>query len=396
MIHREFRGGGPLAEFVPGFEVFMAERGYATATIRNHVVVVGRVSRALAAKRTGLDAVDATVLERRLTPKCRRARDGVSSQPFVLYLQSVAVFGPIVAASSSIDVLLDDYRRYLVVERSLMPATLAGDYMPTAALFLSECCGDDPARVAELTTPDIAGFLAGLAQRRSPRSVNNVVVGLRSLLRWLFLRGLIDAPLAQATPWTARGVTSSLPRGLPSGHAALMLASCDRASLVGARDFALLTVLIRLGLRVGEVTVFELGDIDWRNAEISVRSKGGWRDPLPLPSDVGEALVAYLQRRGPEPRWRQVFLRVTSPPGPITMTNLRAVVRRACERAGIPDTGTHRLRHGVATAMLAAGAPLHEIGQVLRHRDVETTAIYAKVDYATLATVARPWPGTTR
>ncbi|MGH9272207.1 MAG: tyrosine-type recombinase/integrase, partial [Ilumatobacteraceae bacterium] len=283
------------------------------------------------------------------------------------------------------------YSDYLAFERGLVPGTI-GDYLASARWFLSASCDDDPERVAVLSAGDVARFVVTVSQVRRGRSVNGVVVGVRSLLRWFYLTGRIDTPLAQATPWLARGRMSTLPRTLEPGTGERLLASCDPETLVGSRDKAVMTLLIRLGLRVGEVTVMELGDLDWRRGEVTVRSKGGWRDPLPLPADVGDALVAYLTRRGPHDMTRRMFLQVRAPRQPMTMTGIRAVVRRACRRVGIADTSTHRLRHGVATSMLRHGAALHEIGQVLRHRDVETTAMYAKVDFAALATVAQPWP----
>lgn len=230
-------------------------------------------------------------------------------------------------------------------------------------------------------------------KRLRPASVNEAVVGARSLLRWLYLKGSIDKPLAQAAPWLARPRAITPPRGVSVDEARALLRTCDRACLTGLRDFAALSMLVRLGMRAGEVAAVELDDIDWRRGEVTVRGKGGWRDPLPLPVDVGEALAAYLQRRGPEPRFGQVFLNIYAPRRALTMNNLRFIVRRACRRAGIPEMGTHRLRHGVAVGMLANGAPLHEIGQVLRHRHLKTTAIYAGVDFAALATIAQPWPG---
>jgi integrase/recombinase XerD len=246
-----------------------------------------------------------------------------------------------------------------------------------------------------LSARHVAAFVLEVIAVRSPASVNTVVVGVRSLLRWLYLKGRIDTPLAQATPWLARGSTSTPPRTLEPGHAGALLAACDPTTLVGARDLAVLTVLVRLGLRAGEVAGLVLDDIDWRRGEVAVRGKGGWRDPLPLPVDVGEAIVGYLRHRGKRDV-RSVFLHVRAPEGPMTMTSVRSVVRRACERAGIADTGTHRIRHGAAADMLRHGAPLHEIGQVLRHHNLATTAHYAKVDFARLATLAQPWPGTQR
>jgi integrase/recombinase XerD len=153
-------------------------------------------------------------------------------------------------------------------------------------------------------------------------------------------------------------------------------------------------LVVRLGLRASEVAAIELDDLDWRAGELTVRGKAGRRDLLPVPADVGGAIAAYLQRRGPGRGTRQVFVHVKPTPRPgATMTDVRAAVRRACWRAGLIDTGTHRFRYRVATDMLAAGAPLYEIGQVLRHRDVETTSLYAKVDFGALVAVAQPWPG---
>jgi integrase/recombinase XerD len=156
----------------------------------------------------------------------------------------------------------------------------------------------------------------------------------------------------------------------------------------------MILLVARLGLRAGEVAAVELDDVHWGCGELVVRGKGGTRDGLPLPVDVGEAMAEYLCRRSPGLGGRAVFLHVQAPRSAVAMADVRAAVRRACWRAGIADTGTHRFRHALASHMLAQGARLPDIGQVLRHRHLDTTAIYAKVDHVALATVARPWPGT--
>jgi integrase len=173
---------------------------------------------------------------------------------------------------------------------------------------------------------------------------------------------------------------------------ARLLASCDRRRTVGRRDYAILLLLIRLGLRVGEVAAIELDDVDWRRGEIVIRGKGNRQDRLPLPVDVGEALVAYLRRRGPD-ECRALFLKVHAPAGALVGNTVCGVVADACVRAGMPRVGAHRLRHTAATAMLRRGASLAEIAQVLRHREIKTTAIYAKVDRGRLRALAQPWPG---
>ena len=391
------RVSGPLAGDAADLIGYMSGRGYGDKSIVEHVRRLAHVSRWLERERLSVDAVDEQLIGRLVAALHRTGKGKVlkpcSFRVVLGFLRSRGVAPPQVVVSTPIGVLLEDYRDYLIVERALASSTVHG-YMGTAAWFVSHTCADDPARVAMLGVGDVSGFVLQVARIRGPRSVNEVVVGVRSLLRYFYLKGLIDTPLAQAAPWLARGRTSTLPRTLEPGVAQLLLASCDRGTLVGVRDFAVLTLFVRLGLRVGEITAMELGDIDWRRGEVTIRSKGGWRDPLPVPVDVGDALVAYLCRRGPDDAdCGHVFLHVRAPRGPMTMTDLRAVVRRACNRVGIADTSTHRLRHALACDMLRHGAPLYEIGQVLRHRELVTTAVYAKVDFAALFTVAQPWPG---
>lgn len=281
-----------------------------------------------------------------------------------------------VPSSRELDAFLDGYRAYLVVERGLRPATIS-TYLWNAGLFMSVACGDDPDRIGLLTAADVARFVTAVAEGRRASSVNTTVVSVRALLRWCYATDQIATPLAQATPWLARGRMSSLPRMIPAGAAEQLLGSFDRDTLTGARGFAMVTVFARLGLRVGELVEIEVGDIEWRRGELMVRSKGGWRDPLPLPVDVGEALTQYLSVRGRDDEWPQVFLRVRPARGALTPSAVRGVIRRACDRAGLPNLCTHRLRHSVAGELLRHGAGLHEIGQVLRHRNLATTAIYA-------------------
>lgn len=171
-----------------------------------------------------------------------------------------------------------------------------------------------------------------------------------------------------------------------------LLKSCDRRTTFGRRDFAVLVLLIRLGLRSGEVAGLRLDDIDWREGELLIRGKGPKHERLPLPADVGEAIVAWLRRGRPRCSAREVFTRIRAPHQGLSPGGVSAVVRGACKRAGVPEVGAHRLRHSAATAMLRAGAGLVEIGQVLRHRSLLTTAVYAKVDRSLLQELAKLWP----
>ncbi len=227
----------------------------------------------------------------------------------------------------------------------------------------------------------------------SAGSAQYFVAALRAFLRFCYLDGHTAVDLA----WAAQAVTgrrrSGLPRGISRADARALLASCDRRRAEGRRDYAVLVLLLRLGLRAGEAAALRLEDIDWRAAEVTVHGKGSRHERLPLPADAGEAIAAYLVRGRPASGHRQVFLRATPPSGPLTRDAISDIVRRACVRAGLPVVAAHRLRHTAACQMAEAGASLTEIGQVLRHRNLESTANYARVGVAGLRALALPWPG---
>jgi site-specific recombinase XerD len=258
-------------------------------------------------------------------------------------------------------------------------------------LFLSERQGSNGLGLERLSATDVSSFLARECPKRSVSGARDLVGALRSLLRYLHLAGLIAAPLVWAVPSVADLRDRTLPRGLEPVAARRLLASCDRRRLVGRRDVAILLLLTRLGLRAGEVAAITLDDLDWRSGMLVVHGKGSREDVLPLPVDVGEAIVCYLRRR-PRCESRALFLRVSAPRQGLNRCTVAWVVRAACDRAGLPRVGAHRLRHMAATQTLQAGASLPEIGQILRHREQKTTAIYAKVDHAALRALARPWP----
>lgn len=258
-------------------------------------------------------------------------------------------------------------------------------------MFLSGRQGLHGLALQDLSAADVSLFLAAECPKRGIDSGRGVVTALRCLLRYLHVEGLISVPLEWAVPGVADLRDRSLPRGLEPAAVKKLLASCDRRRTVGRRDYAILLLLARLGLRAGEVAALELDDIDWRRGQLIVRGKGSRQDELPLPVDVGEAIVSYLRRR-PRVESRALFLRAVAPAGGMERMAVWSVVRAACRRAGLPLVGAHRLRHTAATEMLRRGAALPEIGQVLRHREIKTTARYAKVDRKALRELARPWP----
>jgi integrase/recombinase XerD len=322
------------------------------------------------------------------------ARQSVSLP--IEYLRMLGVTpesGPL-PAHGLVEGLLAEYGSYLLIERGLSSHTVFDAYVPAARLFLDACDGlSGPGGLGldRLTAADVSRFLALECPSRSVSGTRDLVSALRSFLRYLHLAGQIETPLAWALPAVADLRDRTLPRGLEPAAVTRLLASCDRRRLVGRRDFAILKLLSRLGLRAGEVAGLRLEDIDWRRGLVLVHGKGGRLDELPLPDDVGQALVAYLRRR-PACSSRAVFVRVTAPRLELNRSTIGWVVRAASDRAGLPRVGAHRLRHSAATDMLRHGASLAEIGEVLRHREQKTTAIYAKVDRAALRPLARSWP----
>jgi len=285
-----------------------------------------------------------------------------------------------------------EFAAYLTRERGLAAGTVRG-YSDVAELFLSRRATlDGELHLSAVSAESVTSFVVEESRRRSAGAAQVTVTALRSLLRFLFLEGRIDESLAQVVPAVSAS-KGFLPRGLGGETVTKLLAGCDASTAIGRRDLAVLTLLSRLGLRCGEVAGLELDDIDWRHGEVVIRGKGSRRDRLPLPVDVGEALAAYLRDGRPRAESRAVFLRVMAPITAMSASNVNAIVRRACDGAGVTPAGAHRLRHSTATAMLRAGAPLAEIGQLLRQTHAATTAVYAKVDRIALRPLARPWPG---
>jgi site-specific recombinase XerD len=389
---------GPLAAYRDGFADELAGTGYTPGSAEHQVGLMAHLSRWLESR--GLGPADLTPGRAEEFVQARRAGGYTlllsqrALRPLLGYLGGLGVLParPPVACTAA-ETLAREYGRYLVNERGLAGATVCA-YLATARLFLGQLEQPGGLDLGQLTAAQVRSFAVEQCCRRRVAAARVLVVGLRSLLRFLFLSGRIPQQLASVAPTPAGFAGGSLPRALEPGAVAALLASCDRDTAVGRRDFAILTLLARLGLRAGEVAALTLDDIDWHRGEIVVRGKGGRRDRMPLPVDVGEALVAYLRAgRAGTAGARAVFLRVRAPMGTLGTRGVADAVRWASRRAGLPPAGPHRLRHSAATAMLAGGASLTEIGQVLRQARGSTTAIYAKVDRAALRALAQPWPG---
>jgi site-specific recombinase XerD len=298
--------------------------------------------------------------------------------PLIGYLRALGVAPPPeVLVTGEMDLVVEGYRCYLLGERALTPIVVS-KYTRLGRGFLASCVHAGVLELSELSAASVTEYVVRECRWRAAGSAGHLVTALRSLLGFLFLAGHTSQELVSAVPTVAHWGAGSLPRALGPDAVASLVSSCDTGTVVGRRDRAILVLLARLGLRAGEVTALELGDIDWQAGELVVHNgKARRHERLPLPVDVGDALVGYLRGGRPRVACRKVFLRLNAPIVGLSTPAVTAVVYRACRRAGLDQAGAHRLRHSAATAMLAGGASLVEVGQVLRHVRQETTAIYA-------------------
>jgi site-specific recombinase XerD len=387
---------GPLERYAEGFADDLARQGYAPGVVVIHVRRLGHVSRWLEARGLDASALDeaageAFLADRRATGRSVKERAG-SLAPLLEYLRGAGA-SPVPGPVPPADALLARYAGYQASERGLSSKTIARHVTAVRPFLESTARGDQPdLGLSRLTAREVMDFVVGQSRQRHG-SMPHLVTGLRSLLRFLHVDGVTAAGLADAVPRAAGRKLAGLPKALPAGQVAAMLASCDQGTAVGLRDLAILKVLSRLGLRVGEVAGLKLEDIDWHRGEITVTGKGSRTERLPLPADAGTAIVAYLQRGRPRCGCREVFLCDKGPYRGMSRGAVTNVAARAARKAGLGTVHAHRLRHSAAVAMLDAGGSLAEIGQVLRHNHALTTAIYAKADVKALRSVARPWPG---
>jgi len=392
------RVAGPLESFASGFVAELRGLGYRPVSAVFQLQLMAHVSRWLAGEGLGSEDLAPDVVQRfvdaRHAAGYTNYLSGRALAPLLCYLRGIgrAPAAPVEEPGTPTEVLLERYRGYLRIERGLAAGT-ARDYLDAVRPFLDGRAASGGLCLERLTAADVTAFVVGRCPGQARGSAKLTVTALRSLLGFLHVDGITARPLVGAVPSVASWRLTGLPRALEADQVQRLLSSCDRGTPGGRRDFAILTVLVRFGLRAGEAAGLRLDDIDWRAGEIVVVGKGGRAERLPLPGDVGEAIVAYLRHGRPETALdRAVFVRVKAPHQGLTSGGVTQVVVAAARRAGLGQIYAHRLRHTAATQMLRAGAPLSEIGQVLRHRAALTTAIYAKVDRDALRQLARPWP----
>lgn len=391
--------GGVLAPFAPGFTAWLVQAGYAPHGAIKQLHLFAHLSRWLDREELAPADLDAAAVDRFLVD--RRASGQTkyltarAAEPLLFYLRAIGV-GTAERRSrpeGPVEELLAGYERFMVLERGVLPTSAHG-YAVNVRPFLERFAGRHGLELGRLDGAAVVAFVVATCPSQSRSSVKRTTKALRSLLRFLHAEGHIDRPLAHTVPAASGWRLAGLPKRLEPGQVRALLDECDRSTVVGRRDFAVLMLLARLGLRAFEVAGLSLDDIDWRAGEIVVRGKHGRADRLPLPADVGEAIVSYLQDGRPASALgRGVLCRVRAPHRSVSRPGVSKIVSDAGLRAGLGRVGAHQLRHTLASEMLRAGGSLPEIGQVLRHQHPQTTAIYAKVDRDALRRIARPWRG---
>jgi len=380
---------GPLASFAEGLRQSLLSVGYTPLSTANVLRLAAHLSRWMHRRRVPVTQLP-SLAEQFVRHRRRCGYTGLRSlrglRPIMAYLASTHAIEQPDAARRPMCPVLEQYREYLRRERRLS-ASSVGRYATTAARLLAR-----QPDLRRLTAAGVTAFIRRESRHYSVGMTKLTVTAVRAWLRYLFVAGAIEVDLRGAVPAVAGWRLTGLPpRGPSPDDVAALLAAGHQRTAMGRRDYAVLLLLARLGVRAVEVATLTLDDVRWATGEIVIRSKGA-ESRLPLPPDVGRALVAYVRVRGAVPVTRTLFLRSRAPQGPLAVPSITAIVARAGRRAGVRSVSAHRLRHALATTMLRRGASLSQIAQVLRHRSVDTTAIYAKVDTAQLRPLARPWP----
>jgi len=389
---------GPLAPHLDAYLKRIEQDGFLPSSVPMQMYAIARFSKWLQVSQFDLQQVDEATVDRFLQRDPGVVHGGESA-PLHRFLAMLREIGLTAAKPpeprNCQQRFIDDYQRYLLRERGLTEATLL-NYVPFAEQLFSSCYGQSDVNLSELTATHVTKFMQDQAHQLSSGRAKLLVTGLRSFLRYLRHQGEISLDLAECVPPVAIWYLSTVPKFLPVGTVQQIVDGCERDSADGKRNYAVLLLLARLGLRACEIVALNLEDIDWDNGRITIRCKGGRWAQLPIPADVGEAIAVYLRSGRPRCVCRRVFLRHRAPlRGFAHCITVSTIVRRALIRSGIDSArkGAHLFRHTLATDLLRQGASLDEIGELLRHRSPSTTAVYAKVDVAALRTLALPWPG---
>jgi site-specific recombinase XerD len=382
---------GAAGPWLDGFAGTLHAEGYSVESCCCYVRTAADLGTWAAKRSITIAALDEKTLARFVKHRRRgtrsSSRTSFRAQRFLRYLRETGIVASR-APGAFRSAMVGELAAWMRDRRGLAEATI-GRTTRVAQAFL-DVVGEEP---AQWNAGAIREFMLGYVRTHAPCSAGLAASGLRGFLRYLIVRGRCAPEVVDAVPKVPTWRMARLPRYLATEDVERVIAACDTQKHTARRNRALLLLLARLGLRSHEVVGLRLGDFDWQTGRLRVRGKGGREARLPLPQDVGDAILDYLKAERPAVETDHVLLCCRAPIGPLTTSGVRDVVGRAIERAGVktPSRGA-LLRHSLATRLLREGAALDTIGAVLRHRDVDTTALYAKVDVALLRQVAQPWP----
>lgn len=392
---------GPLRAHINAVGQQLSQQGYTSSSAQYTMRLLADLSSWLLRQALTVADCNEQLASEFLQDRYRRCRphlhDRAALRRLLEHLRDQGIIPiPIVATETyDSDRLVGDFQHYLLEQRCLAPTTV-DYYIKTIQSFLRERFSTQPLNVEALCPQDITDFMIQQARRYSSGRAKLFATALRSFFRFLLQRGAITHDLAQMVPTVPNWRLSTLPRFMKAEDVDCLLQTCDRTAPKGQRDYAILLLLARLGIRAGEVAALTLDDLDWEAGELLIHGKGARHDRLPLPHEVGEALAIYLRHGRPPSATRQVFIRMRAPRrGFSDGQAVGTIVRRTLVQAGLTPAlkGAHLLRHSLATTLLHNGASLTEIGELLRHQNIETTRMYAKVDQGALRALALPWPG---
>ena len=400
--------GGTSAEHLSSFVTWLGSQQYSAGyacIVARHALAFGRWCEG---RGIDVDAQTDDDIERYRRSRARRRsrrpetrrQERQALTLLLIFLRQQGLCAAAASRATAVDRVAADFAQHLQRNHALASATV-DTYARVARQFLAWRFGQAEVCLHDLHPSDSIAFVRQESKRMAPPAVKGVANALRSFLRFGEFRGEVPAGLAAGVPSVATWTTTPpIPKAIAAEHAQRAIDSCDRSTAVGRRDRAVLLLLARLGLRACEIIRLVLDDIDWDQAQLRIRGKGGRQSLLPLPADVGAGIAAYLQDGRPTCEDRHVFLRAMAPVRGLLdgSDGVGSIVRYALERAKVeaPHRGSHQFRHALAAHMLRQGASLREIGQVLRHRSPQTTSIYAKVDLAALRTLVMGWPGGAR
>jgi site-specific recombinase XerD len=391
----------PLDNSIPDFTSLLSSQGFTPASLRSKAQIVHNFSLWIGKRQIKVCELDERTIDsffkQHPRPGYVRRGDFSTLCSLLKWLREIQVVKALLPEddNSELHSIECNFSRHLEQERGLSQATLH-NYLPVIRCFLTERFGSDDVVLNEIDASDVTQFVLRYARTMGCRRAQLMTSALRGFFRFLYFRGDIASDLASSVPTVADWKMSELPKSLKPEEVERLLQNCDRCTAIDQRDYAVLILLARLGLRAGEVVAMTLDDINWEAGLVTIRGKGARHDQLPIPQDVGEALATYLRHGRPPCATRRVFIRARAPRrGFSSSVAIADIVRRALTRAGLDPMrkGAHLLRHSLATKMLQRGACLSEIGEILRHSTQNTTEIYTKVDLVALSALAQPWPG---